>query len=47
MSMGIPAVCVGSYQGGGAHTLEEWIEIDSIPVGLRITARLILDYFNA
>ena len=47
MSMGIPAVCVGSYQGGGAHTLEEWVEIDSIPVGLRITARLILDYFNA
>ena len=47
MSMGVPAVCVGSYQGGGAHTLEEWLEIDSIPVGLRITARLILDYFNA
>lgn len=46
MSMGIPAVCVGTYQGGGAHTLEEWLEIDSIPVGLRITARLILDYFN-
>ena len=47
MSIGIPAVCVGTYQGGGAHTLEEWLEIDSIPVGLRITARLILDYFNA
>ncbi len=47
MSIGIPAVCVGTYQGGGAHTLEEWVEIDSIPIGLRITARLILDYFNA
>ncbi len=46
MSMGIPAVCVGTYQGGGAHTLGEWVEIDSLPIGLRITARLILNYFN-
>ena len=47
MSIGVPAVCVGNYQGGGAHTLEEWIEIASLPIGLRITARIILDYFKA
>ena len=45
-SMGIPAVCVGSYMGGGAHTREEYLEIDSIPIGLKITAELILDFFN-
>lgn len=46
MSLGIPAVCVGTYQGGGAHTREEYIEISSIPVGLKIVAELILEYFN-
>lgn len=45
MSIGVPAVCVGSYDGGGAHTREEFLEIASIPVGLRITARVVLDYF--
>ena len=45
-SMGIPAVCVGSYMGGGAHTREEYLELDSIPIGLKITAELILDFFN-
>ncbi len=47
LSLGVPAICVGTYSGGGEHTLEEWLEIDSIPKGLKITATLILDYFNA
>lgn len=46
MSMGIPAICVGTYQGGGAHTREEYLDVDSIPVGLKIAAELILAYFN-
>lgn len=46
MSMGIAAVCVGSYMGGGAHTREEWIEIDSLPKGIMITGEIMLDYFN-
>ena len=45
-SMGIPAVCVGSFMGRGAHTREEYIELDSVPIGLKITAELILDFFN-
>jgi len=45
MSLGVPAVCVGAYLGAGAHTREESVRIDSIPVGLRIAADLILDYF--
>lgn len=46
MSLGIPAICVGTYQGGGVHTREEYLEISSIPIGLRITAELILEYFS-
>ena len=46
MSLGVPAVCVGSYLGSGEHTREEKVEIDSIPVGLKIAGELILQYFN-
>ncbi|MBQ7879772.1 MAG: M20/M25/M40 family metallo-hydrolase [Clostridia bacterium] len=46
MSQGVPAVCVGSYLGSGEHTREEKVEIDSIPIGLKIAAELILQYFD-
>lgn len=46
MSMGIPAICVGTYEGGGVHTREEYLDTHSIPVGLKITAELILEYFR-
>lgn len=46
MSLGIPAICVGTYMGGGMHTREEYLEIESIPAGLAITAAVILDYFK-
>ena len=46
MSLGIPSVCVGNYMGGGVHTREEYMEIASVPVGLRITAEIILQYCN-
>lgn len=36
LSLGIPAICVGVYIGGGAHTREEWVEKASLPVGLEI-----------
>ncbi|MBR2615679.1 MAG: M20/M25/M40 family metallo-hydrolase [Clostridia bacterium] len=45
LSLGIPAICPGLYLGGGAHTREEWCEIASIPVGMKVAASLILDYF--
>ena len=45
MSLGIPAICVGTYMGGGMHTREEYLEVNSIPVGLNITAEVILDFF--
>ncbi len=46
MSLGIPAICVGTYLGGGVHTREEYLEIASVPVGLKITAEIILQYFD-
>lgn len=46
MSMGIPAVCVGSYIGAKWHTRDEKILISSIPIGLKIAAELILGYFE-
>ena len=36
LSMGIPAVAFGLFNGGGAHTRGEWIEIDSLRDGLEI-----------
>ena len=41
LSLGIPALCIGVYNGGGAHTREEWIEKASIPVGLEVGIKVI------
>ena len=45
-SMGIPAVCVGTYLGGGAHTRQEWVKKSSIPVGVAIVADIVETYFR-
>ncbi len=45
LAMGIPAICVGCYRGAGAHTREEWVEIDSLLPGMKFVLELILDYF--
>jgi acetylornithine deacetylase/succinyl-diaminopimelate desuccinylase-like protein len=46
MSLGVPAVCPGIYMGGGAHTREEWVEIASLPIGVKICTDIMLDYFE-
>lgn len=45
-SLGIPTVCFGLYEGGGAHTREEWVNIASLNTGFHLAAALILQYFN-
>lgn len=35
-SLGVPAVCVGVYVGGGVHTREEWLVKNSVETGLNI-----------
>ena len=45
-SMGVPALCMGTYLGGGAHTREEWVEKESLPKGFNIVKDIILHYFE-
>lgn len=45
-SVGIPAVCVGAYMGGGIHSREEWVEKASIPKGFDIVREVVLNYFK-
>ncbi|MBQ7801370.1 MAG: M20/M25/M40 family metallo-hydrolase [Oscillospiraceae bacterium] len=45
LSMGIPAICVGCYDGGGAHTREEYVEIEGLLPGLKAAFGLILYHF--
>lgn len=45
LSRGIPAVCVGITRGGNAHSLEEYIEVDPIPIGYQALKALILQSF--
>ena len=40
ISRGIPAICIGLTQGGGAHRVEESIEIAPIEQGMRQLAML-------
>lgn len=42
MSLGIAAVDVGVYAGGGAHRREEWIEKDSVEPGLEIAIKTVI-----
>lgn len=44
LSLGIPANTVGTVLGGLAHTREEWIDLESLPAGLKIGLSLILQY---
>ena len=41
-SMGIPAICVGVYVGGKAHTREEWLLKESLKPGFAIGLELML-----
>lgn len=45
LSMGIPAICVGCADGGGAHTREEFVYIDSLKPGLGLAFEMILHHF--
>lgn len=45
LSHGIPSVCYGTYYGGGAHTREEYVEIDSLMAGYQVAFASVLRYF--
>ena len=46
MSLGIPALCIGVYIGASSHTREEWVDLESLPTGLKIATELLLTYFD-
>lgn len=46
LANGIPAICVGLCQGTGAHTREEYLEINSLPIGAKLAAAFISEYFE-
>ncbi len=41
LSMGLPAICIGLTRGGGAHSLDEYIEIPPITKGYQSLINLI------
>ena len=45
LSMGISAACVGCYEGDGAHTREEYVELGSLLPGLKLAMDLIMHHF--
>ncbi|HEX6988341.1 MAG TPA: M20/M25/M40 family metallo-hydrolase, partial [Bacillota bacterium] len=44
LSLGIPAVTVGTKRGAGAHTLGEFVELDSLVPGFRYAAVVMLAF---
>ena len=46
LSMGIPSICVGCYDGDRSHTRQEWVAIDSLLPGLKFASDLIIHYLE-
>ena len=44
LSKGILANTIGTVKGGGAHTREEWVDLDSIPTGMGIVMNILAQY---
>ena len=44
LSLGIPANTIGTVDGGLPHTRQEWVNLDSLPTGLKIVLALMLEY---
>ena len=40
LSLGIPSICIGTCEGFGMHTREEWVDKKSILKGLKLAIKL-------
>lgn len=47
LSLGITAVCIGVYIGGGSHTREEWVEKKSLIPGVEVAVKVGVAVTNA
>ena len=45
LSLGIPALCLGCFDGAGAHTREEYVTVNSLLPGLKFVLDMILHHF--
>ena len=45
LSRGFPAICVGLARGGGAHTMQEFIDLSSLPRGMAALVALVKAVF--
>ena len=45
LSRGVAALCLGVYRGFGAHTREEYVEIDSLIPGMKFLFDTVLHHF--
>ena len=43
---GVCGCCFGGYLGGKEHTLEEWISISSLEIGMAILMEFVLSFYN-
>ncbi len=46
VELGLPAITLSVYQGGGAHTPEEWVEPDSLRLGARALRSFVRQLFQ-
>ena len=44
LSLGVPALCIGVYMGGGAHTRAEWVNKKSLITGLEVGLKATLNF---
>ena len=47
LSLGIPAIACGVYEGGGTHTREEWVKKSSMEPGFALGLRTALNLVNS
>ncbi len=45
-AMGVAGCCFGGYEGTGAHTREEKVDISTLETGMKILMHFVLDYFS-
>lgn len=43
LSLGIPAICIGTKISGGTHTREEWAKKSVLPLGMQIAIRVLYE----
>lgn len=46
LSRGVAALCLGCYRGAGAHTREEYVEIDSLIPGMEFLFDMVLHHLT-